>query len=149
MQNAPVTTTQGSYNYKELATASQLTKEPFSKNLSQVFSTELHPHSQVRVHKLQHRLLNHSTIDEIRRDRSADLDKTHFRSKLPITSPHEKHTNYVSQYKLNFESPEENGRKEREGSGTYNQNPEERKAMKPLEDKSLIFGAREPVQELK
>ena len=89
-----------------MATAEQRTKEPFGKNFSQVFSTELHPHSQVRVNRHDNRMLSQSTVEEIRREREVALSSGHFRSRLPSTAPHEKHTNYVSQYGLNFTAVE-------------------------------------------
>lgn len=39
-----------------------LTRQPFSKNFSQVFSTELHPHSQLRPNKQEHRMINRSNV---------------------------------------------------------------------------------------
>lgn len=96
-----------------------------------------------------------------------------FCSPLPSTSPQEKCTNYVSHYKLHFDSPAD--RKDKSllnlTAGTYNQNPEEavkisttmvgefkkeaadekertpvQRSWVPPKDKSLIFGARESVQ---
>ena len=175
IQNLPNTTTKAAFSYQELATAATLTKEPFSKNFSQVFSTELHPNSQVRPNKQEHRMLNRSNAEEARKERAIGANHS-FCSPLPATSPQEKHTNYVSQYRLHFESPAE--RKDKSllnlTAGSYNQNPEEavkvstrlvgefgkeaadekertpvQRSWVPPKDKSLIFGARESVEQFK
>ena len=120
----PNTTTKASYTYEELKTAKEKIKEPFSKNLSQVFSTELHPHSQIRHNYHENKMLNHSTIEEIRQERPVALSNKHFRTQLPATA--EKYVNYVSQYKLNYTAIEDRDNNKSNGnisSGDFNQNP--------------------------
>jgi rRNA maturation endonuclease Nob1 len=125
MQDVPNATTKASYTYEELKTAKERIREPFSKNLSQVFSTELHPHSQIRANYHENKMLNHSTIEEIKKERSVALSNAHFRTQLPITAPGEKYVNYVSQYKLNYTAIEDrdNISKGNIFAGDFNQNP--------------------------
>jgi hypothetical protein len=74
-------------------------------------------------------MLNHSTIEEIKKERPVALSNTHFRTHLPATAPGEKYTNFVSQYKLNYTAIEDreqgNTSKGYIFAGDFNQNPEE------------------------
>lgn len=54
------------------------------------------------------------------------MSSNHYNSKLPATAPHEKYTNYVSQYKLNFTAIEDREKPDlNKGvcAGDFNPNP--------------------------
>jgi len=87
--------------------------KPFDKNVSNVNSTSLHPHSQVKPVQTNYHMLNKNNPQEVQSERPVLMYGSDFKSTLVQHPPQEKYTNYVSEYKGKYPLQQDNSMRNR------------------------------------
>lgn len=129
------------YPNGEQKSALQETKRPFDKSYNNIAPTSIHPHSENRANQKNYHVINQNSKNQLVNNRSVLMNQTSFKSTLPQHPPHQKFTNYTTEYGKKFgsqvgsnpsarERTSSDFNKTRKQAGDFNQVPEE--AVKPI-----------------